>query len=146
MPDVQSLIESAEARGLRLFLAEGEVKVQAPQALDGDTKALIEELKEHKAEILEALATVEEHPLRARVVERVHGADGTLRAVLICSDLLEDHLWLILDRTFAPMDSLAQYYPEELPLLKDKTPEELRQIHMAKLEFRGPRVVQGRIK
>jgi len=48
MPDVQSLIESAESRGLRLFLAGGEVKVQAPNALDGDTKALIEELKEHR--------------------------------------------------------------------------------------------------
>jgi len=51
MRDVQSLIESAEARGLRLFLAEGKVKVQAPQALDGDTKALIEELREHREEV-----------------------------------------------------------------------------------------------
>ncbi len=51
MSDVQSLIESAEARGLRLFLAEGKVKVQAPQALDGDTKALIAELREHREEI-----------------------------------------------------------------------------------------------
>ena len=100
-------------------------------------------LKQHSQELVGSQGVA---PLRARVVERVHGDNGTLRAVLVCSDLLEDHLWLILDRTFAPMDSLAQYYPEELPLLKDKTPEELRQIHMAKLEFRGPRVVQGRIK
>jgi len=51
MPDIGSLIESAQARGLRLFLAEGKVKVQAPQALDGDTKALIEELREHREEV-----------------------------------------------------------------------------------------------
>ncbi len=51
MPDVQSLIESAEARGLRLFLADGKVRVEAPQTLDGDMKALIEELKEHREEI-----------------------------------------------------------------------------------------------
>ena len=51
MPDIGSLIESAQARGLRLFLAESKVKVQAPQALDGDTKALIEELREHREEV-----------------------------------------------------------------------------------------------
>ncbi len=51
MADVGSLIESARAKGLRLFLAEGKVKVQAPQALDGDTKALIEKLRGHKEEI-----------------------------------------------------------------------------------------------
>ncbi len=51
MPDVRSLIESAQARGLRLFLAEGKVKVKAPHSLDGDTQAFIEELREHKEEI-----------------------------------------------------------------------------------------------
>ena len=43
MPDVQSLIESAEARGLSLFLADGKVKVRAPQDLDADTKAILQE-------------------------------------------------------------------------------------------------------
>ena len=51
MPDIGSLIESAQARGLKLFLAEGKVKVQAPQALDGDAKALLEELREHREEV-----------------------------------------------------------------------------------------------
>jgi len=51
MPDVQSLIESAEARGLSLFLADGKVKVRAPQALDGDAKAILQELREHKEEV-----------------------------------------------------------------------------------------------
>lgn len=51
MPDVRSLIESAGARGLRLFLAEGKVKVRAPQTLDGDAKALLQELREHREEI-----------------------------------------------------------------------------------------------
>ena len=51
MPDVQSLIESAEARGLSLFLTDGKVQVRAPQALDGDTKAFIEELRQHREEI-----------------------------------------------------------------------------------------------
>jgi len=51
MPDVRSLIETAQTKGLRLFLAEGKVKVQAPQRLDGGTKALIEELRGHREEI-----------------------------------------------------------------------------------------------
>ena len=55
MPDVESLIEIAKAKGLRLFLAEGKVKVQAPQNLDENTKALIEELREHKEEIKSVL-------------------------------------------------------------------------------------------
>jgi len=69
----------------------------------------------------ETIATTGGPPLRAWVVERVHGDNGTLRAVLLCSDLLEDHLWLILDRAFTPMDSLAQYYQEELVELKKKS-------------------------
>jgi len=55
MPNVQSLIETAQARGLRLFLAEGKVKVQAPQNLDENAKALIEELRRHKEEIRSVL-------------------------------------------------------------------------------------------
>lgn len=79
---------------------------------------------------------------RAWIVEEIRAEAGTLRAVLICSALLEDHLWLILDRSFVPTDGLACYYAEEIPLLKDKTPEELREIHKVKLAFPGCRVIQ----
>ncbi len=51
MPDGRALIESAQARGLRIFLFEGKVRVQAPQSLDGDTQAFIAELREYKEEI-----------------------------------------------------------------------------------------------
>jgi len=51
MPDVRTLIESANARGLRLFLADGKVQVKAPQDLDADTKAILQELREHKEEV-----------------------------------------------------------------------------------------------
>jgi len=56
MPDVRSLIETAQTRGLILFLEEGRVKVQAPQDLDPETQALIQELREHKEEIRFMLA------------------------------------------------------------------------------------------
>ena len=56
--------------------------------------------------------------------------------------MLDDHLWLVLDRSFTPHDALAQYYPEELPELRTKTLEDLREIHKVKLEFPGSRIVQ----
>src|SRR5262245_44365690 len=74
------------------------------------------------------LAILEDLPSRAWVAHEVR--DGqTLKAVKICSAVLEDHLWLILDRSFEPKDSLAIYYPEELPGLSQKTREQLREIH-----------------
>ena len=66
----------------------------------------------------------------------------TIQAVKICSHVLEDEIWLILDRSFIPHDGLAVYYPEELPLLKTKTLEQLREIHKYKLAFPGARVIQ----
>ena len=51
MADVGSLIQSAQSRGLRLFLESGKVKIRAPQSLDRDTQAFIGELREHKEEI-----------------------------------------------------------------------------------------------
>jgi len=51
MPDVRALIESAQARGLSLFLDGDRVKVNAPQSLDEDAKSIIEELRDHREEI-----------------------------------------------------------------------------------------------
>jgi hypothetical protein len=84
---------------------------------------------------------VEELPPRAWVVEEIKNGNG-LRAVKICSAVLDDHLWLIFDRSFEPKDGLAIYYPEELPAIAKKSPEELKEIHKAKLAFPGCRVIQ----
>jgi hypothetical protein len=65
-----------------------------------------------------------------------------LRAIKICSAFLEDHLWLVIDRSYQPIDRLAIYYPEELTELTTKTLEQLREIHKAKLAFPGCRVIQ----
>ena len=81
-------------------------------------------------------------PPRAWVVDKVRAENGTLRAVEICSAPLEDHLWVISDRDFEPRDGLAIYYAEEIPLLRNKTTEELRGIHKVKLAFPGCRVIQ----
>lgn len=150
MADVGSLIQSAQKKWLRLFLADGKVKVQAPQRLDGGTKALIEELRGHREQIKSILTTADSiqpqdedlTPIRAWVVEEVRGDNGKLRAVLICSALLEAHLWVIWDRSFEPKDNLAVYFGEEMPLLKGKSMEDLKLIQETKLIFPGARVVQ----
>jgi len=68
--------------------------------------------------------------------------DKTIQAVKIFSHVFGDEIWLILDGSFIPNDGLAAYFAEEIPLLKTKTPEELREIHKAKLDFPGCRVIQ----
>ena len=59
MPDARALIQSAQVRGLRLFLDGDKVKVEAPYSLDGDTKALIEELREQKEQVKSILVEEE---------------------------------------------------------------------------------------
>jgi len=80
---------------------------------------------------------------RAKTAEAREVHEGeTIQGVKICSHVLEDDIWLILDHSFVPHDGLAVYYAEELPELKTKTPGDLREIHRAKLAFPGARVIQ----
>ena len=74
--------------------------------------------------------------------QEVREGANSIQAVKICSHVLEDEIWLILDRSFIPHDGLAVYYAEEIPLLRNKTPEDLREIHKVKLAFPGCRVIQ----
>lgn|GEM_PF-2767510 len=87
------------------------------------------------------MAVIDELPPRSWVIEEVFDRQN-LRAIKICSAFLEDHLWLIFDRNYQPIDGLAIYYGEELAELKTKTPEQLREIHKVKLAFPGCRVIQ----
>ena len=92
-------------------------------------------------EEVKLLALAEEAPLRAWVVEEVKQGDS-LQAVLICSSILDDHLWVVLDRAFTPRGGLACYYADEIRYLKGKTAEDLKAIHLAKLKFPGCRIIQ----
>lgn len=80
-------------------------------------------------------------PLNTPIVDEAR-KDGALKGVLIYSTVLEDFLWMARDNSFIPTDGRAIYYPEELPLLKDQTPEHLRLIHNAKIGFPGCRIMQ----
>jgi hypothetical protein len=87
------------------------------------------------------MSLIAEIPARAWVVEEVRD-NGKLRAVKICSAVLQDHLWVLMDRSFESKDELAVYYSEELPELKTKTTEQLREIHNFKLTFPRCRLIQ----
>ena len=58
---VQELLQRAKVNGLTVSLEGGKLKVRTPQEPQGEVRALIEELRQHKGEVLEALT--EEDPL-----------------------------------------------------------------------------------
>jgi hypothetical protein len=63
--------------------------------------------------------------------------NGEIVAVLICSKILEAHIWLSFSDDFRPADGLAVFYGHELEFLKTKTLEQLRKIHALKLGAKG---------
>jgi len=63
--------------------------------------------------------------------------DGRIVAVLIDSEVLQAEIWFALIDDWIPDegDSRAVFYAHELPMLKTKTPQQLREIHKVKLAF-----------
>lgn len=154
MPDPRSWIEEAERKGLRLFMDGDRLKARAPKSIDKETQPLIEEIREHKEEVKSILAeaSVEKQvtltgqltnvfPVGGRVIGEVWEG-GKLQAEKIYSRLLDDELWVVSSDSFEPTDRLARYYADELPTLRKKTSEELRDIHKVKSVFLGCRVIQ----
>jgi hypothetical protein len=88
-----------------------------------------------------SLAVTRDLPLRASIVSEIIDG-GRLRAVKIFSPILKDHLYITFEPSFFSLDGLAVYFAEELPELRTKTPEQLREIHKVKLAFPGCRVIQ----
>jgi len=83
-----------------------------------------------------------DNPIPQTQALEVVETNQSIQAVKICSHVLEDEIWLILDRSFTPHDGLACYYVEEIPLLKNKSVMDLKLIHETKLRFPGARVIQ----
>ena len=69
---------------------------------------------------------------------------GDIVAVLIWSDILNAEVWFTLRNDFQPDsgDTRVIFFADEIPFLKTKTAEILREIHAAKLAFGGGRVRQ----
>jgi hypothetical protein len=75
--------------------------------------------------------------LKRDALQNTDATEGRIIAVEICSEILRAHIWLAFDKSFDPKDGQAVFYADEIPLLKDKIAEQLREIHKVKLVF-GP--------
>ena len=80
------------------------------------------------------------HAGKAIAVETREAA--SIQAILIYSTVLKDEIWVILDPAFVPAGNIGCYYADEILLLKNKTPEQMLEIHRAKLVFPGCRIIQ----
>ncbi len=56
--DARVLIETLQGRGLSISLARDKIRVEAPKEPDEDTKALLQELREHREEVKSLLSQV----------------------------------------------------------------------------------------
>ncbi len=118
-------------------IRRGEIAIAAAKSRGRDVTGWEQHLETLKRE-----AIAQELPPRTWFAEEIRDEVDTLRAVVICSAVLEDQFWLIIDRAFKPQDNRAVYYPDELRELRTKTLEQLREIHKVKLAFPGCRVIQ----
>ena len=66
-------------------------------------------------------------------------SEGRIIAVKICSHVLDACIWFSFDPDFKPDadEELAVFYDHELEFLRNKTVEQLKEIHQWKLTF-GP--------
>jgi hypothetical protein len=99
--------------------------------------------KQQSEIVKRALAVIRESQPFAQQAAAEPIEEGRLVAVEICSNVLEAHIWLVLDDNFVPpADGQAVFYADELEFLKTKNVQTLREIHKVKLAFGGGRVRQ----
>lgn len=98
-----------------------------------------------KTDPFDVITKYESHTAGRNTVNSAPATDlteGRIIAVEICSNVLEEHIWLALDESFDPKDGQAVFYADELPFLATKDADTLREIHKSKLAFPGSRVRQ----
>jgi hypothetical protein len=75
-------------------------------------------------------------------VDPIINVDDKVVAVLIDSTILGAPVWFAFDESFDPGDGVPIFYASELPVLRTKTPEQLRSIFNVKRAFGGGMVKQ----
>jgi len=93
--------------------------------------------KEEQERIIQRALSMPSREMPER--DTVDVTEGPIVAVKIASTVLGADIWLVFKDDFKPDDGehLAVFYAHELRFLKEKTPEQLREIHKVKLAF-GP--------
>ena len=135
--DIRTLVDTAKAKGLTFRIDGERIRVEAPSEPDGEAKVLLATLRDHKDEIRSLLLAPSRPPASVSRID-----EGRLIAVLIESTVLGAEVWLAFDDGFDPGDGLVVFYPDEIPFLKHKDAQTLREIHKAKLVFGGGRIRQ----
>jgi hypothetical protein len=126
------LVVQAKQKGLLLALDGENIRIRGLPNNNPEAKAIIERIRQRKDEVVEVLRSAQSHDI----------TEGRVIAVEICSSVLGAHIWLAFDENFEPGDGLAVFYPDELPFLKGKSGEMLRDIYNVKLQLGGGRVRQ----
>ena len=75
-----------------------------------------------------------------RSAESLDPTEGPIVAVKIASSVLSTDIWLAFREDFQPAageEAVAVFYAHEIPLLSEKTTQQLREIHRVKLAV-GP--------
>jgi hypothetical protein len=147
-----TLVSKLNSVGYTLYHQEGKIRLR--YTLNGDPDPaqitpLLDELKQHKAEVMEFLKNQDATPcLQVEKIEAMplNEFAKTNLALKVNSSILGEPVY------FAPNDHVAEkikgdgfvtYTAKELEYLAEKglTPEELREIHETKKIFPGSRIV-----
>jgi len=80
----------------------------------------------------------------APVIASSDPTEGRIIAYLIATEVLGADIWLSFRNDFKPDESepLAVFYADEIWIVAQKTPEQLRELHKVKLVFPECRVIQ----
>jgi hypothetical protein len=135
---IAELITSAKKEGL-VFYADGEqIRCKLPKPTPFRIKPLVDELRQRRDEVVEALKLELHRDFPGHSEKKTISCDleaGEIVAVEITSEILGADIWLSFRNDFSPGDGKAVFYSHELPVLRTKTPEQLRAIYKVKLTF-----------
>ena len=123
-------------RTLAERIAKGEAAIARAKAEGRDVADWEKRLAELKREAAEPM------PRAWVIAEVTDPATGEVRAVHICSEPLETHLWVLRDPEFIPPDDDPVFFEDEFEFLKTKSIEHLCEVLKVKCAFPRSRVVQ----
>jgi hypothetical protein len=135
---VDQLITRARKEGIVFRIDGDRVRCQLSRPANFRTRPLIDDIRQRRDEVLEALKLDAHRDFPGPNDAKTLSCDvdaGEIVAVEIASEVLGANIWLAFRDDFNPQDGLAIFYAHELPMLKTKTPPDLREIHKVKLAF-----------
>jgi len=139
---VAELITRAKREGLAFSIEGDKIRCRLPKPAHIRIKPLVDEIRQRRDEVIAALKLEAHKDFPGSHHPKTLTCDieaGEIVAVKIASTVLSADIWLAFSDDFKPGEGepLAVFYADEIPILDEKTPEQLREIHKAKLAF-GP--------